>query len=183
MNPTFLTGNQNKIREARKILGIDIKHHNLDLDELQELDPFLISDHKVKQGWEAIQEPLFVMDQSIYIDCLNGFPGPLIKWFWEQVTLEKICEIAQFYNNPKIYTETLVTLYDGKAVQHFTGRIDGTIPPTPRGDKGWGWDPIFIPEGQTLTYSEIEPEEVLGMRSHKIALEKLRDYLHSATIN
>jgi XTP/dITP diphosphohydrolase len=178
MNITFITGNVNKVREAEAILKIQLKHHPLDLDELQGLDPYAISDHKVKQGWNAIGEPLFVMDQSIYIHCLNDFPGPLIKWFWEKVTLEKICEIANFYNDHKIYTETLVTYFNGHEVKHFTGRIDGTIPSEPRGEKGWGWDSIFIPDGQTLTYSEINPDDVLALRSHKIALEKFYEFIH-----
>lgn len=54
------------------------------------------------------------------------------------------------------------------------------IPESPRGDKGWGWDPIFIPEGYSKTYGEMEPEEVIKIRSHAEALKKFRNYLTTA---
>ena len=146
------------------------------MDELQELDPIKIADHKARQAWNKIQKPVVVWDTSVYIDCLNGFPGPLIKWFWQQVTLERICEIAKMFNNQKIYNETILTYFDGKEIQHFMGKYNGTIPNEPRGEYGWGWDKIFIPEGQDKTGAELLPEEVVNFRSHRIALEKLKDW-------
>lgn len=182
MNITFVTGNLNKVREAEEILGIHLNHTNIDLDEIQSLDPLVVSERKVLQAWQEIQQPLFVLDQSVYISCLNGFPGPFIKWFWECVTLQKICEIANYFNDHKIHTETIITYFNGKEIQHFSGRIDGTIATEPRGEKGWGWDPMFIPHGQDLTYAEMEPADVLPLRSHKIALEKLREFLQTSAI-
>jgi len=178
MQITFVTGNKNKLREAESILGITLDSFDVDIDEIQGLDPIIISEHKVLQAWNHTKKPLFVLDQSIYIHCLNDFPGPLIKWFWERVTLKKICEIANSFNDHKIRTETVVTYYDGNEIKHFSGEITGIIPSEPRGNKGWGWDPIFIPDGYKETYSEMDPIEVLSLRSHKIALEKLRDYLN-----
>lgn len=175
----LVTGNKDKLREAKQILNIELKNIDLDIDEIQELDPERVADHKVKQAYAVVQKPLFVWDQSIHISCLNGFPGPLIKWFWISVTLKKICEIANFYNDHKIYTQTVLTYYDGEKIKHFYGRIDGTIPDEPRGDDGWGWDPIFIPHGTNLTYAELDTAEVLNLRSHRITLEKLKHFLQN----
>ncbi len=176
-NVAFVTGNINKVREAERILGVALEHVHIDLDELQGLDPIGIADHKVHQAWDKIGKPLFVLDQSLYIKCLNDFPGPLIKWFWESVTLLKICKIAETFNDYEIRTEIIITYYDGIEVRHFRGEVFGTIPSEPRGDKGWGWDPIFIPSGHEKTYGEMTVEEVIPLRSHKIALEKLRYFL------
>jgi len=101
----------------------------------------------------------------------------LIKWFWTQVTLKKICEIANFYDNHAIANETILVYYDGNDMKKFTARTEGTIPRELRGNKGWGWDSIFIPQGSGMTYAEMEPDEVLPFRSHRAALEQLRDYL------
>ena len=177
MNLHFVTGNKDKVREAEAILGVKLRSSNLELDEIQELDPVKIAEHKVMQAWETVGEPLFVWDLSIYIDCLNGFPGPLIKWFWTQVTLKKICEIANYYDDHGIANETILVYYDGRSMKKFTARMEGKIPSEPRGEKGWGWDPIFIPQGSTRTYAEMEPDEVLQFRSHRVVLEQLRDYL------
>src|SRR3989338_8813147 len=102
MDITLITSNKDKLREAEQILGIKLKNVDLELDEIQELDAKKIAEHKVRQAFSSINKPVFVWDQSIYIDCLNGFPGPLIKWFWTQVGLKKICEIANYFSNHKI---------------------------------------------------------------------------------
>ncbi|MBW3003270.1 non-canonical purine NTP pyrophosphatase [Candidatus Woesearchaeota archaeon] len=180
MDLYLVTGNKNKLREAEHILGIKLKNIDIDLHEIQELDPEKIAEHKVKQAYNIVKQPLFVWDQSINIECLNGFPGPLIKWFWTRVTLKKICEIANFYKNNKVSASTVLTYYDGKTLKHFYGEIKGTIPDQPTGEKGWGWDPIFVPEGHDKTYAEFLPEEVVKLRSHRIAIERLKDFLNSS---
>jgi len=177
MNLYFVTGNKDKVREAEAILGMQLQHIDLSVDEIQELDPLKVAEHKARQAWEKIRAPLFVWDLSIYIDCLNGFPGPLIKWFWTRVTLPKICAIADHFGNTKIVNETILVYYDGKHMEKFTAHVEGAIPSTPRGEKGWGWDAIFIPQGSEKTYAEMDAEEVLQFRSHRMVLEQLRDYL------
>jgi len=177
MDIYLITGNKNKLREAEQILEIKLKNVDLELDEIQELDSDKIAEYKVKQAWELVKKPLFVWDQSLYIHSLNDFPGPLIKWFWTKVTLEKICQIANFFDDYKIYTKTTLTYYDGKEIRHFYGVVHGTISTQPRGTSGFAWDPIFIPEGYEKTFAEMTAEEKNAISMHKIALEKLRDYL------
>ncbi len=177
MNIYLITSNKDKVREAEAILNAKIKNVDLDLDEIQELDPKRVADHKAKQAWAKVKKPVFVWDLSIYISCLNGFPGPLIKWFWSKVTLKKICNIANHFRDHKIMAEAILTFYDGKRIQHFSGRVHGTIPNKPRGTKGWGWDAIFIPKGYKQTYAEMRPQDVVHIRCHRVALEKLRDFL------
>jgi len=67
--------------------------------------------------------------------------------------------------------------YDGKEMKIVTGKIDGTISISPQGDKGFGWDPIFIPNGYSKTFGEMEMFEKSKISMRKIALEKLREYL------
>lgn len=177
MNIYLVTSNKNKLREAEHALKIRIKSVDLDLDEIQEIDAEKIAEHKAWQAWEKLKKPLFVWDQSIYIDCLNGFPGPLIKWFWTQVTLKKICEIANYFDNHKIQSGNILTYCDGKRIKHFSARMEGTIPKQPRGTKGWGWDSIFIPKGHKRTYAEMSMDEVVPLRSEATSLRKLRDFL------
>jgi len=177
MDIYFVTGNLNKLREAGQILEFEPKSVKLDLDEIQGLDTDKIAEHKAKQAWEEIKKPLVIWDQSLFINCLNDFPGPLIKWFWEKVTLEKICQVANFLNNRKIYTRTTLTYYDGVQMKHFYGEVYGKIPLEPKGTNGFAWDPIFIPEGYDKTFAEMTAEEKNAISMHRIALEKLRDYL------
>ena len=119
MDIYLITGNKNKLREAEQILGIKLKNVDLDLDEIQECNSEKIAEYKAKQAWKLIKKPLFVWDQSLYIHCLNNFPGPLIKWFWTRVSLEKICQIANFFNDHKIYTKTILTYYYEKNTNYY----------------------------------------------------------------
>lgn len=178
----FVTSNPNKLREAERILGMPLVSSNVDLLEIQDRDVAKIAEHKAREAYVKVGEPVFVWDGGVYMDCLNGFPGPFIKWFWEQVTLEKMCQVAGVFNNNKIATDIALAYFDGREVKLFTARIEGTMPSTPRGDKGWGWDAIFIPAGSTKTYGEMDEEEVFKFRTHRIALEQLRDYLKENTV-
>lgn len=171
----LLTGNKNKLAEAESILGTSLKHIDLDLDEIQELDPKKVIEHKLKQGYDAVKKPVFLWDVSLCISCLNGFPGPLIKWFWKQVGLEKVCEIVHRYEDTSAEIVILLGYHDGKAIKYFEARTKGHISAKPMGDKGWAWDPIFIPEGHDKTYAQMG-EDALKIRTHRVVLEKFRNW-------
>jgi XTP/dITP diphosphohydrolase len=181
MDVYLITGNKNKLREAEQILNMKLKNVELDLDELQGLDSDKIAEAKAKQAWESVHEPLFIWDLSLYIHCLNDFPGPLIKWFWEAVTLDKICLIAKLLKDDKIYAKTTLTFYDGKEMRHFYGVVNGRIPEKPTGTNGYAWDPIFIPDGFDKTFAQMTAEEKNLISMHKIALEKLDGFLKKRT--
>ena len=59
----------------------------------------------------------------------------------------------------------------------FEGRAEGTIAPTPKGERGFGWDPIFVPKGHTKTWGEMDPEEQKETSMRRIALKKLEAFL------
>jgi non-canonical purine NTP pyrophosphatase (RdgB/HAM1 family) len=156
MSFTLVSGNLDKVRVVESVLGHPIEHVEIDLDEIQELDQEKISAHKARQAWELVRKPLVVWDMAVHIDCLNGFPGPLIKWFWQQVGLERICEIARQMNDNRITVVSYLTYIDESRLVHFTGQIRGTIPSSPRGEGGFGWDAIFVEDGYDKTSAELK---------------------------
>ncbi len=174
----FITGNEDKLRVAESILGFMPDHKKIDLDEIQGVNPDSIAEHKARHAWDSIKQPV-TWDVSLHIDCLHGFPGPLVRWFWEEVGGEKICAIARLFNDQRIQAQTILTLFDGVRCTHFHGVVSGQIPPSPRGTNGFAWDPIFVPEGHIQTFAEMTPEEKNLASPHIIALQKLRDYLDS----
>src|ERR1700704_4373914 len=94
----FITGNKNKVAEAKFIFP-ELEQLNIDLEEIQELDPKKIIAHKIKEALKHCPGEFIIEDQAFYIDCLNGFPGPLIRWFWQPVGVEKIAKIAEALGN------------------------------------------------------------------------------------
>ena len=116
---------------------------------------------------------------AVYVDCLNGFPGPLVKWFWQQVGLERICEIARLTDNNKMTIVSYLTYVDERRLVHFTGKIHGTIPPEPRGTGGFGWNAIFVEDGYDKTSAELKETDPTYHLIRRELFQELESYLDS----
>ena len=88
----FITGNKNKFEEAKKIIS-ELELLSLELDEIQELDPKKVIEHKMKEAFKIHQGPFLIEDSGIKLFFLNGFPGPLAKWFLKSLGIKKIYEL------------------------------------------------------------------------------------------
>jgi non-canonical purine NTP pyrophosphatase (RdgB/HAM1 family) len=157
----FVTQNQNKVNDAKKLMhNFDLEHVDFDVPEIQSLDTREIASYKIKYAYEKVQKPCFVMDASLFFDCLNGFPGPFIKWFFKYtVGAQKTCDIANFFNQHGCRWTTVLAYFDGQKTFFFEETIRGSIASTPRGTNGYEWDVIFVPEGETRTFAEMTFEE------------------------
>ena len=84
---TFLTGNKNKVEEAQKILGNKFKVINkkIDLPEIQSTEVEEVIKEKVQTAYDQLKEPVFAEDTGVYIDNMNGFPGALIKFYFDKL--------------------------------------------------------------------------------------------------
>ena len=151
---TFITGNQNKADYLARYLGFPVKHIKLDLDEIQSLDLKEIVEHKVRQAYKKVKSPVIVEDVSLEFDALGGLPGPFIRFFIDKVPFEAICSMI----NGKTRSATAKCVfgyYDGETIQFFEGGLGGEIAEVPAGERGYGWDRIFIPEGYKVTRAQL----------------------------
>jgi non-canonical purine NTP pyrophosphatase (RdgB/HAM1 family) len=173
---TFITGNPKKAEFLSDHLGLELAHHKLELDEPQSLDLRQIAEHKVRQAYEYLKQPVLVEDTSFVIDALGRLPGPFIKWFIEELGFEKLCRLADPDPKRGAGTEVCYAYYDGYKLEFFSGSLRGSMPEHPRGDDGFGWNCVFIPAGQSKTNAEMSPEEVekYSVRTTKVypALKK-----------
>ena len=171
----FVTGSRGKLLEAERILGRPIIQKELDLPEIQSLNVEEVVEKKAKAAYELSGSiPVIVEDTGLYIECWHGLPGALIRWFLETVGPNGICQMLDNFPNRAAIAKSIVAKYDGSH-QLYTGEVKGTISPAPRGDNGFGWDAIFIPEGDTRTFAEMSPEEKDRFSMRKIAFEKLAE--------
>lgn len=146
--PVFITGNQHKADYLAKILGIPLDNHKVDLDEIQSVHLDDVVRHKVMQAYSLLQRPVLVEDVALGFSALNGLPGPFIKFFVDMPDgLERLCRMLDSFEDRSARTECVFGYYDGQEMQLFHGGLDGEISSSPRGDSGFGWDKIFIPEG------------------------------------
>lgn len=144
---TFITSNQNKADYLARLIGIDIKHTKIDLEEIQSTDLHTIVEHKVRQAYQLINQPVLVEDVSLEFSALNGLPGPFIKFFIEQTGLDSICKMLTGFSDRSATAKCTFGYYDGNTIMLFDGQLAGTVAIEPRGENGFGWDRIFIPEG------------------------------------
>jgi inosine triphosphate pyrophosphatase len=155
---TFITGNQGKADYLAKYLGFPIDHHKLDLDEIQSLDLKQIVEYKVKQAYEQVRRPVLVEDVALEFCALGRLPGPLIKWFLEEIDMATICSLLEGKDRSAI-ARCVFGYFDGRTLKILEGSMRGKIPEKPAGNKGYGWDPIFIPEGYVVTRAELSEED------------------------
>lgn len=172
----FITGNKGKLDEATTILG-EVEGLDIDLVEIQEIDPHKIIRAKLEEAQKTEKGEFIVEDTSLYLDALNGLPGPLIKWFLKLLGNEGLYNIWARLNNYNAEAKTLIGYCNKRGeIKFFEGATKGTIS-VPKGE-GFGWDPIFTPEGQDKTFGEMSSEEKNQISMRKIALEKLKEEIN-----
>lgn len=176
---TFVTKNKNKLNDAQKLLA-DFKVQNVDFDapEIQSLNPREIIEEKLRFAFERVKEPCFVMDASLFFNCLNGFPGPFIRfWFEDTVGAEKTCEIANLFKDYGCRFVNVLGYFDGDDIHFFEETIEGEIPNKPRGDNGYHWDVIFVPKGEAKTFAEMTFAEKHKYAPQAKLFKRLSDFL------
>lgn len=172
----FITGNKDKFAEASQIIP-DLIQKDLDLTEIQEIDSKKIIVAKLEEAKKQVQGNLIVEDVSFNMECISGFPGPLIKWFLKSLGNEGIYKIAKDANNFNLEVKVIIGLsFENGNTVFFEGVTIGTIV-SPRGENGWGFDSITQPLGQVKTFAEMTDEEKNSISMRRIAFTKLKDYL------
>jgi non-canonical purine NTP pyrophosphatase (RdgB/HAM1 family) len=171
----FITGNKNKFEEARAIIPC-VQPLEIDLPEIQELDPQKIIEAKLKEARKHYDLNLFCEDTSLYINCLNGLPGPLIKWFMHSLGNQGIYDLVKSNPNLSATAKTVIGYSGEGEIRFFSGEVRGRIV-APRGNTTFGWDPLFQPNGYAQTFAEMSRAEKNGISMRRMALEQLRDYL------
>lgn len=173
----FLTGNKNKFEEVKAILG-EVEQLDIDLSEIQEIDAKEIIKVKLQEAFNHQKGEFLVEDTSLYLDCLHGLPGPLIKWFLKTVGNEGLFNIADKLGNSKAQAKTIIGFAkNNDEIYFFEGEVKGKIV-SPRGDNGFGWDKIFEPDSFLKTFAEMSLEEKNAISMRRIALNKLKEFLN-----
>ena len=165
----LITGNENKFLEAKAILaGRPLERLALDLPELQAPTTREVALEKAKAAFATVGKPVIVEDAGFEIAALGSFPGPFIK-FWEKLGgLESICRALDAFPSRAATAVCVLGVCDANGARVVEGRVTGTVRKTPRGTNGFGWDAIFIPDGESRTFAEMTTEEKSAV-SHRRA--------------
>jgi len=179
---TLITGNQHKADYLAKWLGMPVDHQKVDLPELQSLDLREIVVAKVQAAYDIVNKPVVVEDVSLAFTAMGRLPGPLIKWFLEEIGPDGLVKIADGLPHRKAVASMLYAYYDGQHMELFEGTAEGSVADAPRGVNSFGakgWNPIFIPNGSDKTFAEMTDDEVRPFSQRAKAIEKLRAFLET----
>lgn len=176
-NLKFVTGNPNKVREARDILGFAIEHADVDLEEIQTCDLRIAVTAKANQAWEKLRSPVLVEDSGLIFSAWNGLPGALVKWFEKSVGCEGMLRMLAGFGDREAFAVCMVAIHDGSQARVAEGRVQGRIAESMAGKNGFGWDVIFIPDGHSRTYAEMDWQEKNSISHRRLAFEKIKNML------
>jgi XTP/dITP diphosphohydrolase len=175
----FVSNNEDKITEAKKILGdeISVVESRRKIEELQTTDPSRLVRDKLLKAYRQIGRPLFVEHTGLHLDHLNGLPGGLTQIFWDALQADRFAELfGKLASNHNATARTSIAYCDGRKVFEFEGAIVGEITVIPRGPRHFQWDCVFQPTGRSETFAEMgDKKNDISMR--RIALEKLVAHL------
>lgn len=172
----FVTSNPHKFAEVKAMLPY-IEQLDIDLPEIQDIDPHKVIRHKLEEALKHAQGSFVVEDTSLSLDCLNGLPGTFIKWFLVTIGNKGLLELVEKYRNNKATAKTLVGYAtSAEDIHFFEGDLRGTLRHSDVTSKH-GWDSIFEPEGSSKTFSEMSAEEKNAISMRRIAFEKLQSFI------
>lgn len=193
MDLIFASNNKNKIREINHLLGGSFRLLGLEDINIHEDIP---EDEDTIEG-NALAKAryvhsitgmnVFADDTGLEIDALGGLPGVHSARFAGEnkdsaANIAKILSMLKHEANRKARFRTVIALiYEGKEYL-FEGIINGTIIDHKRGEEGFGYDPVFVPEGMSKTFAEMELKEKNAVSHRAIAFGKLREFLYDTAV-
>jgi len=174
MTWVLVTSNTDKWVEAQRILGRELVRITLDLPELQAPTTREVAMEKARAAFERLRRPVIVEDTGVELAAFGGFPGPFIK-HWEKLGgLESLCRALDGTGTRAATAVCALGVCTSHGAQVVEGRLGGTISQAPRGTNGFGWDAIFVPDGETRTFGEMTAAEKDACSHRRRAWEALK---------
>ena len=171
----FATRNKNKLAEYQRILKKHVEGIDLQVPEIQDSDPQKVLEEKAKAAYLLNGGPIYVEDSSLTLTSLDNMIGPYADNETNTKTkLEAICRMYVPGQSRSAVMSVGIALFDGVDVYTWVGEVNGKISQSPMGSNGFGFDPIFIPNGESRTNAEMSDKQKDLRSARRIALEKLQ---------
>jgi XTP/dITP diphosphohydrolase len=179
----FATGNFHKFNEARSILtGLDVAVGMLRMKDVEIQSDSLveIAEASAREVFKRCRLPVIVEDAGLFIDALNGFPGPYAAYAYKTVGNRGLLKLMESVENRKAAFRSAIAYCDSEKVPViFEGEAAGEITKEERvgnGKSGFGFDPIFQPSGSAKTFAEMTLEEKNRFSHRAMAVRKFAEW-------
>ena len=192
MKIVFATNNKHKLEEIKDILGKDFEIVSLAEigchEDIPETGLTLEENARQKSTYivEHYNHDCFADDTGLEVDALNGEPGVHSARYAEgtdhdsEANMRKLLSKMSNVKDRTARFRTVISLIINGVEHQFEGRVEGRIATEKHGTEGFGYDPVFIPEGYDKSFAELG-EEVKNQISHRArAVKKLAEYLSSS---
>ncbi len=185
----FATHNQNKVNEVRavftayEVLSLaDLNYHQ----EIEETENTFVGNALLKAHhvFEVFKTPVFADDSGLEVTALGGAPGIYsARYAGEEKNHsknnEKLLHALKEETHREAQFKTVIAYVDGNSENTFEGVVKGNIAPNISGSGGFGYDPLFIPDGYDKTFGMLPQEVKLRLSHRSRAVAKLHHYLKS----
>jgi XTP/dITP diphosphohydrolase len=181
------THNQHKKEEIQQILGdkftvTSLTDYDIHDEIVEDGDTFhanaLI---KAQYCFDTTGKPSLGDDSGLVVEALDGRPGIYSARYAGDhdfaKNMAKVLEELEQVENRKAYFVTVMCLVDEKGVNYFEGRVYGNLTKEVRGEKGFGYDPIFVPENHQITFAEMKAEDKNKISHRKKAIEQFLEFM------
>lgn len=164
----FVTGNEHKYLEVESLfktaeLSYQLKRKDLPMIEIQADTLREVAIYKLQSIQEDMNNSYLIEDAGFFVDLpLNGFPGVYSKYALHSIGNEGILRLIKDFDSTKAHFEAVIALFykPFDKILIFEGRVEGIVSSTKKGDHGFGFDPIFIPDELPYkTFGELEISE------------------------
>ena len=181
----FVSSNNHKFTEAERILsnlGLEISLFKTTLEEIQSNSLGEIAKRKALDAYSKVQKPVIIEDDGLFIDSLDGFPGPYSSYVYDTIGNKGIMSLLEKIELRTAQFVAIIAYCNGvDDVQLFESSIPGKISLFIE-EGGWGYDPIFIPDGESKTYANVSDKDKFSHRS--ASLKKFSDwFMHTQLDN
>ncbi len=172
-------GKANEVRNLLKTFGIEIDVCAIKLTEIQSDNLEEIAMRSCEEAYGVLKKPVFVEDAGLFIECLNGFPGPYSSYVYRTIGVTGILKLMEEKENRAAFFKSCIACkISGEPPSLFSGVCIGKISHEPKGSSGFGFDPIFVPEeGYGKTFAEMTTEEKNAVSHRGKSLRLLVEWL------
>ncbi len=176
-----LTGNEGKLEEFRDVAleyGFIVKPAGIPKLEIQSDTLDEIASIAAVIGYAQFRKPLFAEDSGLFIKSLRGFPGPYSAYVYKKLGIEGIIKLMEdIEDREACFRSSIAFIPNTGIVKVFRGEVCGEISYRPRGKRGFGFDPIFIPRNHHKTFAEMNVKEKNALSHRGKAFRRMLTWL------
>ncbi len=183
MELVFVTGNEGKLEEARRKLapvGVELTQDAGGYPEVQADSLEEVARYGARALMERMEAPFVLDDSGLFVHALGGFPGVYTSYVHRTLGLPRVVGLLEGEVDRSAHFQAVVAFGDPGTgeVELFTGRVDGTVAEEVlEGPHGFGYDPVFVPEGFREPFSRIPPAEKNRVSHRGRALDALAAWI------